>query len=147
MPGYEYKVVPAPTKGQKAKGGKTPEGRFAQGLQGVLNVEGGAGWEYLRAELLPSEERTGLAGSTTNWRNVLVFRRVIDHAVKSRPPEPVRQRPQSQIHQPDPAPEENRKADNLITVSGMFAAQKSRDGEGGSEDGASASDEGPVERS
>ncbi len=154
MPGYEYKVVPAPTKGQKVKGVKTPEGRFAQGLQEVLNVEGGSGWEYLRAELLPSEERSGLTGSTTNWRNVLVFRREIGGAVKSRPPEiavtvpesPDSEAPQVQTHQ-DPAPEETRTAENLATVSGMFTAQKSRGGDGGSEDGASASDKGPVERS
>lgn len=44
-------------------------------MQSVLNTLGNEGWEYLRAELLPSEERSGLTGSTTNWRNVLVFRR------------------------------------------------------------------------
>jgi hypothetical protein len=75
MTTYEYKVVPAPTKGLKAKGVKTPEGRFANSVQSVLNTLGNEGWEYLRAELLPSEERSGLTGSTTNWRNVLVFRR------------------------------------------------------------------------
>ncbi len=77
MTTYEYKVVPAPTKGLKAKGVKTPEGRFANSVQSVLNAEGGDGWEYLRSELLPSDERTGLTGSTTHWRNVLVFRRAL----------------------------------------------------------------------
>ena len=77
MAHYQYKVVPAPTKGLKAKGVKTPEGRFAQSVQSVLNTLGAEGWEYLRAELLPSDERSGLTGSTTNWRNVLVFRREI----------------------------------------------------------------------
>ena len=43
----------------------------------LLNQLGQSGWEYQRAELLPSEERTGLTGSTTNWRNVLVFRRAV----------------------------------------------------------------------
>ena len=74
---YEYKVVPAPNKGLKAKGVKTPEGRFANSVQHVLNEQGADGWEYLRSELLPSDERTGLTSSTTNWRNVLVFRRTI----------------------------------------------------------------------
>ncbi|MBV1895409.1 MAG: DUF4177 domain-containing protein [Rhodobacteraceae bacterium] len=78
MPKYEYKVVPAPTKGTKAKGVKTVEGRFALSVQGTLNQMGAEGWEYLRAELLPSDERSGLTGSTTNWRNVLVFRRLAD---------------------------------------------------------------------
>jgi len=167
MPGYEYKVVPAPTKGQKAKGVKTPQGRFAQGLQQALNAEGGDGWEYLRAELLPSEERSGLTGSTTNWRNVLVFRRAIGGADMVRPPEiavkapaseaapkvapePVREVPQVRVQRPDPAPvpiEKTGTAENLITVSGMFSSQKSRNDAGTPEDEAfSASDEGPVER-
>ncbi len=78
MPRYEYKVIPAPQKGAKAKGVKTPEGRFATSVEQVLNEMGQQGWEYQRAELLPSEERSGLTGSTTNWRNVMVFRRVIE---------------------------------------------------------------------
>jgi hypothetical protein len=42
----------------------------------------------LRAELLPSDERSGLTGSTTNWRNVLVFRRVVAADVEVfQPPE------------------------------------------------------------
>jgi len=77
MPSYEYKVVPAPTKGIKARGVKTPEGRFANSVEMVLNAQGADGWEYCRAELLPSDERVGLTGSTTNWRNVLVFRRLV----------------------------------------------------------------------
>ncbi|WP_170769234.1 DUF4177 domain-containing protein [Ruegeria lacuscaerulensis] len=78
MPRYEYKVVPAPQKSGKAKGAKTAEDRFAASVEQVLNQMGQDGWEYQRAELLPSEERTGLTGSTVNWRNVLVFRREIE---------------------------------------------------------------------
>ena len=77
MTRYEYKIVPAPQKGTKAKGVKTPEGRFAVSIEQLLNQLGQEGWEYQRAELLPSEERTGLTGSTVNWRNVLVFRRLL----------------------------------------------------------------------
>ncbi len=78
MPRYEYKVVPAPQKGQKSKGVKTPEGRFALSIEAVLNEMAASGWEYLRAELLPSEERSGLTGSATNWRNLLIFRRGLE---------------------------------------------------------------------
>ena len=77
MPRYEYKVVPAPAKGRKAKGVKAPEARFALAVETTLNEMGAEGWEYLRAELLPSDERSGLTGSTTQWRNVLVFRRPV----------------------------------------------------------------------
>lgn len=76
MAAYEYMVIPAPTKGVKAKGVKSVEGRFALSLQEVMNKMGAEGWEYQRAETLPSVERAGLTGSTTNWRHVLVFRRV-----------------------------------------------------------------------
>lgn len=74
---YEYKVVPAPAKGTKAKGVKTPEGRFALTIEQLLNQMGSDGWEFQRAELLPSDERSGLTGSVQNWRNVLVFRRAV----------------------------------------------------------------------
>ena len=74
---YEYKVVPAPSKGTKAKGVKTPEGRFALTIEQLLNQMGADGWEFQRAELLPSDERSGLTGSVQNWRNVLVFRRAV----------------------------------------------------------------------
>ncbi|AUQ50609.1 hypothetical protein PhaeoP83_02345 [Phaeobacter inhibens] len=75
MQAFEYKVVPAPAKGTKAKGVKTAEARFANSIDILLNEMAAEGWEYQRAELLPSEERSGLTGSTTNWRNVLIFRR------------------------------------------------------------------------
>lgn len=72
---YEYKVIPAPTRGQKAKGIKAPEGRFANALEIEMNRLGADGWEYLRADTLPHEERSGLTGSSTSYRSVLVFRR------------------------------------------------------------------------
>jgi hypothetical protein len=75
MPRYEYKVVPAPNKGLKGKNVKGAEARFSHALQELMNGLSGYGWEYQRAETLPSIERVGLTGSTTEWRNVLVFRR------------------------------------------------------------------------
>ncbi|TDK43194.1 DUF4177 domain-containing protein [Antarcticimicrobium luteum] len=83
MPRYEYKVVPAPAKGRKAKGVKSPEARFALSVESVLNEMGAQGWEYLRAELLPSDERSGLTGTAVHWRNVLVFRRPSEGAVEA----------------------------------------------------------------
>ncbi len=78
MTRYEYKVVPAPAKTGKAKGIKSPEARFARTVEDVLNEMAREGWEFQRAELLPSEERQGLTRSaTTVWRNVLVFRRAL----------------------------------------------------------------------
>lgn len=74
---YEYKVVPAPTRGVKAKMARTPEDRFAHALAEVMNDLGAEGWDYVRCDSLPSEERTGLTGRTTVYRNMLVFRRAI----------------------------------------------------------------------
>ncbi|HEY9039913.1 MAG TPA: DUF4177 domain-containing protein [Roseovarius sp.] len=72
---YKYKVVPAPTKGQKAQGVKTPEARIANTIEGLLNAQAAEGWEYLRTDILPSDERSGLTGTQTVYRTLMVFRR------------------------------------------------------------------------
>ncbi|MEI4231525.1 hypothetical protein [Roseovarius sp. D22-M7] len=69
----EYKVMPAPTRGRKAPGAKTPEARFALGLEDVLNEMARDGWQYLRSDILPSVERQGLTSHQTVYRSVLVF--------------------------------------------------------------------------
>ncbi len=74
---YEYRVVPAPSKGVKRGELKTPEERFSHAIQESLNTVAAEGWEYVRAELLPSEERQGLTSTHTVYRSLLVFRRVI----------------------------------------------------------------------
>lgn len=75
MPKYEYKVIPAPTKGLKARGVKTSEARFANAIEKKMNELAAEGWSYLRSDLLPSAERQGLTSSHTVYRSVLVFRR------------------------------------------------------------------------
>ncbi|MGR3714662.1 MAG: DUF4177 domain-containing protein [Shimia sp.] len=72
---FEYKVVPAPTRGQKARGVRSAEGKFANALEGTMNELAGDGWEFLRTETLPSEERSGLTATATKYRSVMVFRR------------------------------------------------------------------------
>ena len=80
---YEYKVIPAPLRGVKGKGIKGPEGRFANALEQAMNDMAADGWDYQRAETLPSEERAGLTGKNTVFRNVLVFRRAIEDAAET----------------------------------------------------------------
>lgn len=75
---YEYKVVPAPRKGEKARGTRTTPDRFALALTNLMNDFGRDGWEYLRADTLPCDERVGLTGSKTLFQNMLVFRRVVE---------------------------------------------------------------------
>ncbi|KJS45353.1 MAG: hypothetical protein VR71_02840 [Roseovarius sp. BRH_c41] len=91
MPLYEYKVLPAPTRGRKAPGVKTPEARFALGVEDLLNDMARAGWEYLRTDILPSEERQGLTSTHTVYRSVSVFRREVLLPEGSRPPAPLRE--------------------------------------------------------
>ena len=74
---YEYKVIPAPSRADKAKGLKTPEDRFAHTLEAALNQMAAEGWAYVRADTLPSAERSGLTQTVTQWRTVLVFRRAV----------------------------------------------------------------------
>ncbi len=40
MTAYEYRVIPAPKRGVKAKGAKTAEDRFAVALAEVMNAQG-----------------------------------------------------------------------------------------------------------
>lgn len=85
MSTFEYKVVPAPNKGTKAKGLKTTGERFAQALMDIMNTQGRDGWEYIRADTLPVEERSGLTGKSTTYQNMLVFRRSKGDAVIEKP--------------------------------------------------------------
>ena len=72
---YEYKVIPAPERGEKARGAKGAEGRFAAAVERIMNDLALRGWEYMRSDTLPSEERSGLTQTQVVWRNLLVFRR------------------------------------------------------------------------
>lgn len=75
MQHHEYTVIPAPERGSRAKGAKTPADRYALALAEILNEMAAEGWDYVRAETLPSDERSGIASRQTLWHNVLIFRR------------------------------------------------------------------------
>ena len=81
MPVYEYRVIPAPKRGLKGKGiGSSTEERYAHALESAMNQMGRDGWDYVRADTLPCEERQGLTGRATVYQNMLVFRRQRDTA-------------------------------------------------------------------
>jgi len=80
MQRFEYRVVPAPRRGEKARGVKSTEDRFALALTNLMNTLGADGWDYVRADVLPCDERVGLTGSKTTFQNMLVFRRMVDGA-------------------------------------------------------------------
>lgn len=107
MAAFEYVAVPAPLRAEKAPGAKTPTDRYAQAISAELNRMAREGWEYLRADVLPSEERSGLTGRTTVYHNLLVFRRPLAAAAA---PEAVRPMPEypaqaSPAQAPQPAPD------------------------------------------
>ena len=73
---FEYKAMPAPQQGKKARGVKSTPDRFALSMTDVLNEMAQDGWEYVRAETLPCDERKGLTGTQTTYQNILIFRRL-----------------------------------------------------------------------
>jgi len=86
MQRFEFKVIPAPKRGEKARGVKTTEDRFALALTSLMNQLGAEGWDYVRADTLPCEERAGFTGTKTTFQNVLVFRRMIPSLASEAPP-------------------------------------------------------------
>lgn len=85
---YEYTVIPAPSKGDKVKGAKTPTDRYVLAFTAELNRMAAEGWDYVRAETLPSEERTGLTGRSTVYHNLLIFRRTMQASDSKPEPKP-----------------------------------------------------------
>ena len=82
MQSFEYTVIPAPGRGEKVRGAKTGAERFSYALLTEMNRMAANGWEYVRAETLPCEERSGLTSRTTVYHNVLVFRRALTGAAR-----------------------------------------------------------------
>ncbi|WP_284163394.1 DUF4177 domain-containing protein [Frigidibacter sp. SD6-1] len=81
MQHYEYKVIPAPADGEKARGAKTTEARMAVALASAINAEAREGWEYVRSDMLQTTERTGLSKRRQVYVSLLVFRRPVEAAV------------------------------------------------------------------
>ncbi len=89
MQRYEFLVVPAPRRGEKARGLRTTEDRFAHALTMLMNRMGAEGWDYVRADTLPCDERAGLTGGVrTTFQNMLVFRRPLGRAEEEVGPVP-----------------------------------------------------------
>ena len=113
---FEYAVVPAPKKGLKARGVKTTEDRFANALQTIMNEYGAKGWDYVRTDTLPSEERSGLTGRTTVYQNMMVFRKAL-----------VTEAPTAMLPAPEAAPQPAPAAAPAVQVEGQpLAADPAR---------------------
>ncbi|WEF23601.1 DUF4177 domain-containing protein [Paracoccus sp. S3-43] len=108
MSHFEYSVIPAPARGEKAKDAKTPSDRYSAALTTELNRMARDGWEYVRADVLPSEERSGLTGRSTVYHNLLVFRRMVPApaaAAPARQPQPEYPAAASPVRAPEPVPD------------------------------------------
>lgn len=101
---YEYIVIPAPSRGEKARGAKAGIDRFAATLTETLNEMARDGWDYVRAETLPAEERSGLTSRSTVYHNLLVFRRALATAPHIAP-QTAEPAPVEPLPEPEPAPE------------------------------------------
>ncbi len=78
---YEYLALPAPRKGSKIKGLKSPAERFAHAVTELLNEVAAEGWEFWRTETLPSDERKGFRGTTVVENHLMIFRRLSADAI------------------------------------------------------------------
>jgi len=110
---YEYLALPAPRRGTKIKGLKTPAERFAHEVTALMNEVAAEGWEFWRSECLPSDERKGLTGTAVVQNNLLIFRRpsaealaehLTQQAAAPTGPAPVTERPDPVMLE-RPAPE------------------------------------------
>lgn len=102
MDNYEYLVVPAPRKGAKVKGLKTPADRYAHQMTLLLNDLAAEGWEYWRADTLASDERKGLTGTTQVNHDLLIFRRLSAAALATHmPAQHLQEQGYEDNHQPD----------------------------------------------
>ena len=110
MPSHEYRVVPAPRRGVKAKGARTPEERFARAVEAEMNRMATEGWEFVRSDTLPSEQKPGwFSRPVTVSQTLLVFRRALAEAQAPRAPmpPPVALTPPASVASP-PAPAASR---------------------------------------
>jgi hypothetical protein len=127
---FEYTVVPAPLRGEKSKDARTPADRYSVALSAELNRMARDGWEYVRADVLPSEERSGLTGRSTVYHNLLVFRRTVAAlaaGTMARQPQPEYPAAASPARAPEPVPDLPQAAapkpsDHSAAGSGVVAA-------------------------
>lgn len=104
---WDYRVIPAPVKGRRARGVKGAEAQFALAVESIINEMAARGWEYCRAEMLPQEERR----ARVTYRNLLVFRREAGQTTEAGEMPPL---PEVVAERPGLAPRLRRSAGRLM---------------------------------
>ena len=83
---FEYKCVGAPERPKRLRGAWSRSDRVALALQELISAEAVDGWEYMRTDLVPVEEKPGFFSRAQEvHRAVLIFRRAADIARAARP--------------------------------------------------------------
>lgn len=136
MAGYTYKTVAAPRRLKKVKGVKGQDALLAHSVEDLISVEAAQGWEYLRADTFPVEEKGGMFSKpVVTERALLVFRKP-SAAQQVRPvaaqpvqaaPQPVAQptaQPAPQpIAAPKPAPAQQQRNEPGFSIAGVEPAR------------------------
>jgi hypothetical protein len=76
-PIYEFTVVPAPDKADRAEGARTDAERMARALTVLFNEMALDGWDYVRSETLRNDNSRDLTGTAPATVTLLVFRRLL----------------------------------------------------------------------
>ena len=92
MSSTEYKTVPAPRRIKKIKGVKGPEATLAKMVEEIISEQASSGWDYVRTDTFPVEEKPGLFSSReTVLKGVMVFKRGGAAQLYAPTPQPTRQ--------------------------------------------------------
>ncbi|MGB0854022.1 MAG: DUF4177 domain-containing protein [Pikeienuella sp.] len=102
MSSAEYKTVPAPRRVKKIKGVKGAEATLAKMVEEIISEQASAGWDYVRTDTFPVEEKSGLfSARETVLKGVMVFKRGGQAPAYAPPPQAA---PQPAPYSPPPAP-------------------------------------------
>ncbi len=114
---FEYKCVGAPERPKRLRGIRSRSERVALAMQEIISAEAVDGWEYLRTDLVPVEEKAGFFSRTHEvHRAVLIFRRASEADFAARPAlahgrdVAARDHPEVQLQPDSPDPREGRDA-------------------------------------
>lgn len=53
-------------------------GKFSNAVTLLMNEMAADGWDYIRSDTLPCEERQGLTGKTVKYHAMMMFRRAVE---------------------------------------------------------------------
>ena len=108
MTTYQYKTVAAPRKLKRVKGVKGADALAAHHVEEAIAVEAADGWEYVRTDRFPIEEKNGMfSRPQVSERAVMIFRKEIVQqvAMAAQPVQPASQ-PVQPAPQPAPPPQQ-----------------------------------------